>query len=572
MKSISTKLIFLLVFAVVVPLSLYGILSILTSRYYHFKAITEGNINVARRAAGEIDLYITNSIAILEALAQNIGRFHISETEQRLIVRNYILNFPQFQQISLIDIKGKEIITTHNNHLSDRSGDIAYQTAIRGNVYKSEVFISKNLAPSMIIALPVKRLNQIEGVVMAEINLIAMWNLVDSIKIGRKGYAYIISREGRLIAHGLGEGKVRVLSGGIIKPTDIVRGILKGEYPVGISRNFEGEKVISVGAPIPSSGWGIVIEEPVSEAYAPARQMTILLTALIIIFVGIAVILGSAGGRLYIIRPIRSLIDMTRKVASGDLDAKAAISTGDEFQEVGDAFDKMTVKLKKLQEEIRRNERISFMSKIAASLVHDLRHPIKNIENAGRLIMKMYDKGEARKTFQNILTRELSNINRFFDDILHLSRPLQLTPIPLNICDEMKSIIELFRGEAEKLGIEIATIFPDEAIMVRADKFSIERVFKNIIRNAFDVMPGGGVLEISIRSAPNAVDIVFRDTGPGIPADRIGDIFTGFTTTKGSGLGLGLAISRRIIDAHHGTISVESEVGKGTTICIRLPA
>ncbi len=144
-KSISTKLVFLLVIAVLAPLFLYGVLSILTSRHYNFKAVTDGNINTAKRAAGEIDLYVTNSIAILDALAQNLGRFHIPEDEQQLIIRNYTLNFPQFQQISLTDRAGMETLTTHNSPLRDRSGDIAYQTAIKGTVYKSEVFISRNL-------------------------------------------------------------------------------------------------------------------------------------------------------------------------------------------------------------------------------------------------------------------------------------------------------------------------------------------------------------------------------------------------------------------------------------------
>lgn len=571
MRSISTKLVFLLVIAVLAPLFFYGVLSILTSRHYNFKAVTDGNINTAKRAAGEIDLYVTNSITILDALAQNLGRFHIPKEEQKLIIRNYTLNFPQFQQIYLTDRGGMEILSTHNSLLRNRSGEIAYQTAIRGAVYKSEVFISKNLVPSMTIALPMKRLNKVEGAAIAEINLIAMWNLVDSIRIGKSGYAFVVSQEGRLIAHGLGEGKVRVLSGENMKSSGIVQGVLKGEYPAGIYKNIEGKKVIGVAAPIPSTGWGIVIEEPVSEAYASARQMTLLLTALIIIFVGAAVILGSAGGRIYIIQPLQSLIGMTRKIAGGDLDAKVAISTGDEFQEVGDAFNKMTAQLKILQEDIKRNERIAFMSKIAANLVHDLRHPIKNIENSSGLMMKMYDKEEVRRTFHDILTREFSNINRFFDDLLNLSRPLQLTPVSLNVCFELRSIIEMFKEEAEKKGIVIETICSNEAIEVKADKFSIERAFKNIIRNAIDVMPGGGTLGISVMSSQDSVDIEFRDSGPGIPADKIENLFTEFTTTKRSGLGLGLAISKRIIDAHNGTIQIESEVGKGTTVLIRLP-
>ena len=571
-KSLSTKLIILLIAAVLVPLSLYGALSIGTSRHYNFKVITEGNSNVARRAAAEIDLYVTNSIAILNALSQNIGRFNIPAHEQELILSNYVLNFPELRQIAITDREGGEIISTDGKSLENRSRDVAYQTAIKGEIYKSEVFISTNMAPSMTIAMPVKRLNTMEGVAIADISLIAMWRLVDSIKIGKSGYAFVVSGDGRLIAHGLGDGKVRVLSHENMKSLGIVNGVLQGRHSTGLSKNIEGTEVIGVAAPVPSLGWGIVIEEPLTEAYAPVRRMTILLALLIILFVAAASATGYAGNRRYILQPIRTLISATRRIAGGNFDEKVPIATGDELQEVGNAFNNMMYQLKILQEDIRRNERIAFMNKIAASLVHDLRHPIKNIESSSKLIMDNYDKEEHRNTFRRVVTREFSNINRFLEDLLELARPVHLNPIALNICSEIRGILEMFREETGKKGIEIATVFPDDSVGASADKFSIERVFKNIIRNAIDAMPAGGTLKISVSSTHDATAIEFRDTGCGIPQDKLENLFTEFTTTKRSGLGLGLAMSKRIIDAHNGTITVESEIGKGTAFTIRLPA
>src|SRR3990170_1536963 len=517
-KSLSTKLIILLITAVLVPLSLYGILSIGTSRHYNFKVITEGNSNVAKRAAEEIDLYVTNSIAILNALSQNIGRFNIPAHEQELILSNYVLNFPEIQEICITDSKGKKIISADGRSPDSRCDDIAYHAAIKGEIYKSEVFISKNMTPLMTIAMPIKRLNTIEGVAIADISLIAMWRLVDSIKIGESGYAFVVSGDGRLIAHGLGDGKVRVLSHENMKSLGIVKGVLQGRHSTGLYKNIEGTDVIGVAAPIPSLGWGIVIEEPLKEAYAPVRRMTVLLTLLIILFVASASAVGYAGGRRYILQPIRTLISATRRIAGGRLDEKVSMATGDELQEVGNSFNNMMYQLKILQEDIRRNERISFMNKIAASLVHDLRHPIKNIESSSRLIIDNYDKEEHRNTFQRIVTREFSNINRFLEDLLDLARPVHLNPIPLDICNEIRGILEMFREEAGKKGIEIATAFPEYSVRACADKFSIERVFKNIIRNAMDAMPSGGTLKISAASfAPDTIAIEFRDTGRGIP-------------------------------------------------------
>ncbi|HKZ72107.1 MAG TPA: cache domain-containing protein, partial [Nitrospirota bacterium] len=294
-KSLSTKLIILLITAVLVPLSLYGTLSIGTSRHYNFKIITEGNSNVAKRAAAEINLYVTNSIAILNALSQNIGRFNIPAHEQELILSNYVLNFPEIQEICITDSAGKKIISADGRSPDSRCDDIAYHAAIRGEIYKSEVFISTNMAPSMTIAMPIKRLNTVEGAAIADISLIAMWRLVDSIKIGESGYAFVISGDGQLIAHGLGDGKVRVLSHENMKSLEIVKGVLQGRHSTGLYKNIEGTEVIGVAAPIPSLGWGIVIEEPLTEAYAPVRRMTILLALLIILFVAAASATGYAG-------------------------------------------------------------------------------------------------------------------------------------------------------------------------------------------------------------------------------------------------------------------------------------
>ena len=552
-------------------MSIYGALSIWTSRHFNFKSVTEGNINVAKRAAGEINLYVTNSIAILNALAQNLGRFNIPEHEQRLMLSNYILNFPGLEKILIINETGKEVMSTDSILSIDRSQDIAYQTAMKGEVYKSDVFISENLTPSMTIAVPLKRLDTIIGAMIADINLVAMWNLVDSIRIGEKGYAFVVTGEGKLIAHGLGNGKVRVLRNEMVSVLSIVREVQRGKDIVDIYRNIDGDKVIGVAVPIPSMGWGIVIEEPLTEAYASARQMTLLLIILIVMFAVFVSILGFTGARRYIIQPIQTLIAATRRIADGDLDNTVIIKTGDEFQAVGDSFNKMTAQLKIFREEIRRNERIAFMNKIAAGLVHDLRHPVKNIENGSRLIMKMHDREEDRQAFNNIITRELGNISRFLDDLLNLSRPVKLTPVTLDICNEISSIADMFREEAADKGIIINKCFTDESVKVKVDKFSIERVIKNIIRNAIEAMADGGSLTISEGLYPDYVNIELRDTGSGIPPDKLENIFTEFTTTKGSGLGLGLAIANRIIAAHNGTLAIESEVGKGTAITIKLP-
>jgi nitrogen fixation/metabolism regulation signal transduction histidine kinase len=172
-----------------------------------------------------------------------------------------------------------------------------------------------------------------------------------------------------------------------------------------------------------------------------ARKMTYQLATLIITFVILMTIIGLWGGR-QIVGPIRDLIRGTRAVSRGDLSQRVQVNTRDEFSELGRSFNRMTEELVKLQEEIRRNERAVTFGRIASGLVHDLKHPIKSIENSSKLLLKMYNESHYRETFHKTVSREFSNINRFLDDLHNLTHPIPLKPIPLNIHKTIDEAIE----------------------------------------------------------------------------------------------------------------------------------
>ncbi|UCD70719.1 MAG: HAMP domain-containing protein [Syntrophobacterales bacterium] len=571
MKKISTKLIILLVSAALVPLVLFGIFSIMASRATTYRSISEGNLNVAKRAADQIELYVQNGTQILKGIAENISRTHLQTWQKETIIKNYVINFEQFHEIYLTDRKGVQVATTDlGAELKDKSKDRAVVTAMTGEVYRSEVYISDQLVPMMTISLPVVRLNEVDGAVVGVIDLIDMWNLVDSIRIGHKGFAFIISKEGMLIAHGRDDAKPSVIKSGNRRQWEIVKTVLSGKSGALTYRNERGEEVLGVCAPITSLGWGVVIEQPPHEAYAMARRMTYQLAILIIAFVILMTIIGLWGGR-QIVGPIRELIRGTRAISNGDLGQRVQVKTRDEFSELGESFNRMTGDLLKLQEEIRRNERAVTFGKIASGLFHDLKHPIKSIENSSRLLPKMYDDSHYRETFHRTVNREFANINRFLDDLHNLTHPIPLKSIPLNIHKIIDETIEGYRPEAERNGIRILRQFQRDSLRISADRFAIERVLKNLILNAIEAMPQGGDLVVKTKANGQLAEIEIGDTGCGIPKDRLGMIFEDYVTTKRKGLGLGLAISKKIVQDLNGTIEVESEPGKGTTFTLKFP-
>jgi signal transduction histidine kinase len=571
MKKISTKLIILLVSAALIPLVLFGIVSIIASRAATYRSVSEGNLNVAMRAADQIELYVQNGTQILKGIAENVSRTHLEPWQKETIIRNYVINFEQFHQIYLTDRKGTQIATTAlGTEPTDRSKDPAVLTAMRGEVYRSGVYISDQLVPMVTIAHPIILRNEADGAVVGVIDLIEMWNLVDGIRIGEQGFAFVISKEGMLIAHGRDGAKPNVIKRENRRQWEIVKTVLSGRSAVSTYTDERGEEVLGVGAPIKSLGWGVIIEQPTKEAYATVRTMTYQLVALIITFVILMSIIGLWGGK-QIVGPIRELIRGTRAVSRGDLSQRVEVRTKDEFSELGRSFNRMTEELFKLQEEIRRNERAITFGKIASGLVHDLKHPIKSIENSSRLLLKMFDEPNYRETFRKTVSREFANINRFLDDLHNLTHPIPLKPVPLNIHKTIEEAIEGYGPEAERNGVRISREFQGNSLRISVDRFAIERVLKNLILNAIEAMPHGGDLMVKTKARGQRFQIEIQDAGCGIPKERLGTIFEDYVTTKRKGLGLGLAISKKIVEDLNGTIEVESKPGRGTTVTLKFP-
>jgi signal transduction histidine kinase len=586
-NKVSTKLILLLILTALVPLTLFGGMAVWTARETARSIVAEENLLVARRAAHEIEQYITNSIMILDALAQNLAKTDLKPWQKERMVRNYTLQFEQFQSIELTDREGRPAATSQLDvGIKDPSQKAAIRTALSGQVYQSEVFISPNFTPDMIVAVPLKILGDVQGAVVAELNLIEMWRLVDGIRIGQEGYAMVVSKDGRLIAHGLGSAKEQVLRHERIS-YPIVQAALNGDALAEVYRDDHKIEKIGVSAPIPGLGWGLVIEQPTREAYAASIRLTHQLTILVLVFLLLMILIGMVGGRRSVVTPIRELIRGIREVGGGNLAKKVKILTRDEFLELGDAFNAMTERLSVLEENIRRNERAVLLGRIASGLVHDLKHPIKNLENSSSLIIQKYDDPKMRDVYQSVVKRELANLNRFLENLLHLSRPTPIQPVALGLAPFFEEFLEAFRMDPRcvieradggsmdqvtdgKVRISVQIDPPD--LKIRADRFALERVIKNLIINAIEAMPNGGKLLISARSVPpNLTEISVSDNGSGIPPERLNNLFEDYTTTKRKGLGLGLATCKKIVEEHKATLEVQSRLDHGTTFILRFP-
>ena len=206
--------------------------------------------------------------------------------------------------------------------------------------------------------------------------------------------------------------------------------------------------------------------------------------------------------------------------------------------------------------------------RIAAGLVHDISHPIQNIGNSCKLILKLGDDAEYRETFQRTVTREFASIKRVLADLRNLAQPMPLEKFPVEINRVIKDTVDAMEPLAATAGLTLESRLTDRPLYVEGDLFALGRVYRNLIVNAIEATSPGGSVRVETEDLGGRVRIAVSDTGLGIPPDRLGAIFEDFNTTKRRGLGLGLAISRKIVEQLDGTISVTSKVGAGATFVI----
>jgi signal transduction histidine kinase len=570
-RHIATRFALLVGVAAVVPLLGYGAVSLLSLQRGTRDSIITGNANVATRAAEEIRRYVVSNAALLKALSADLQNTGLERGQQDQILKNYVLEFREFREITLFDESGAPVVSSR---IGKPRITIPKDAApVVEGVTMSPIRVDEDQLPTSIFAIHLKRLNQPAGWLAGEFSLEEMWRMVDRIRIGEHGYAMVIAPGGELIAHGDPDKKALVAQMRNMTAHPLVAAIRgKGdESPASLEYTDEGRKNLGVATKIASLGWTVAVEQPTTEAYANAtqlqRQLVVAISAALLVMIAVGYLFGRS-----FINPILELKRATHAVAAGHLSTRVDITTGDEFTELGDAFNTMADRLVQLQEDVKRQERHAMFGRVAAGLVHDLSHPIQNIGNSTRLLLRDDVDLESREMFRRTIERELETLKRFMDDLRNVVKPKPIERFAMEINQSVSEIVDAMRPEGERNAVKVETQYAEGPLVIEGDRFALGRVYRNLITNAIQATAAGGSVTIATARVGDQVQIKVSDTGSGIPADRLSQIFDDFVTTKRRGLGLGLAISKRIVEQLDGTIVVESEVGRGTSFTLRFPA
>jgi len=281
--------------------------------------------------------------------------------------------------------------------------------------------------------------------------------------------------------------------------------------------------------------------------------------------------------------PIKGLARASRELAQGNLDAKVKNVTHDELGELADSFNAMAAALRdrdqKLKEyakkKIMESERLALIGQLSANVAHEINNPLQGIVTYASLALERQTFDEkSRSNIQKIVT-QANRCRDIIRGLLDFSRHKNPDKALCNINTLLTGCISLIENQAIFHNIEITSNLDPSLPMIIVDPSQVERVFLNLIINAAEAMEGSGKLTITttMNAKTRCIDVDVKDTGPGITDENLEKIFDPFFTTKetGHGVGLGLAISHGIVNEHGGSLTVETELGKGTTFTVSLP-
>ena len=345
----------------------------------------------------------------------------------------------------------------------------------------------------------------------------------------------------------------------------------------------------------------VISLEDIDHKLADIRRSAMLLAS-----AGILVLAASVSlfARWLVVRPVAALVDGTHRVTRGDLEHEIKVPRTDELGILASSFNDMTRSLKTARAELReladsleqqvdertgqlkaaqtqliQSEKLSSLGKLAASIAHEINNPLSGILVYAKLMIRMQEDGDFSEksreaTLKNLrlVQRETERCSAIVRNLLDFARQRPLALKHIDLVAAASESLSLVEHQLSMQGIALVKQLGPPAI-VEADFGQLRQAFLNIALNASDAMARGGTLTVTSRSIPGerAVEIVFEDTGVGIPPDHLTKILDPFFTTKEKGTGLGLSVVYGIVERHKGKLDIQSQVGKGTRVTIRLP-
>jgi signal transduction histidine kinase len=491
-------------------IAIVGILALQILSVRSERASQEALHAIAEQAGRRLAAYVAQQKQLLRALTGAVA----GVPDQARKLAQAPLDAPSLGKVAMIDAQSPaaKLPRLTPTQLAD---------ALRGKEVSSGLYAKDDLTLAMDVCVPAPGASG--QAVCAMLDLFELQREVQRIRVGETGFALAFDADGRLFAAGAGQLRANVVSGEPVAESVFAQQLHAGKTPPTRFKGGLGEEVVAGWERLTDPPWAIVVEQPTREAFRAGRLALAALGAIALLALGAAMGVG---------------IDQSRKVLT-------ALEIGERWRTAG---------------------------RIASGITHDLGHRVAILQATAAL-------AEANDPVYMPLIRdnlrdEVATLKKFVSDFADLSREVDTTQfVPMDLNAFADSVCRAAAPFANKAGIQITVKSTPDPLWVRGDRYLLERAALNLLSNAVEASPSGAEVVVELNHRDAVATLSVGDRGPGISSDRIPRIFDAFRSTKKTGahVGLGLPNVRRIIDAHGGSVSVDSTPGRGSIFIIVLP-
>ena len=550
-RSLNRNIILIIIVVSVIPLIIVS-----STIYFQFRASYHEKVydhlrELVNSHAQNIDLFLQEKLSDIRFLSDSHGR---DKLENESILKERLATLQKgfgrdFVDLGIINAAGKQIAYAGPFKLAraDYSDAEWFRKAIQSEFFISDVFLGLRGLPHFIIAV---RNGDEDGrwILRATIDFVRFTTLVENIRLGQTGFAFILNKKAELQTTPLLKPSAGMIASKSIYAEFLAKpSVSPGEVRVAIKSDSAQKENLYIAAFLKKGDWLLVYQQRMADAFADLDK-TFMITTVLMFF-------GLVG---IIIMAFTLSQTVVRRVAKADsekqLMSKKVVETG----------------------------KLASVGELAAGIAHEINNPVAiMVEEAGWMGDLMeeitFDDSENQAEFERAI-KQIQTQGRRCKEITHkllsFARKTDATIHDVNIKELLEELVALSSQRAKYSMVEIRTDFQENLPSLRVSTSELQQVFFNLINNAIDAMDrDGGTLTISSHRSENNLVIKVSDTGKGIPEANLDRIFDPFFTTKpvGKGTGLGLSICYGIMEKMGGKVEVESAVGSRTTFIITIP-
>jgi signal transduction histidine kinase len=623
MTTFRQKIIAFLIIAATFPVLLLGLLSIKTYQKEMVVRIDELNARSATLTASQISDFLNDVKRSLQLSAQLIPFDSFGKEDLSDALKIPYRQFDFINIAALFDADGRKLtapayeenpnmldgLEKHESIIATEFDEFTRnvpfaEASAQGFAFGSPYYSPRLKTPRMAVAVSLPNTNGQGWILAAEISLRDLARKVRRIRPAFRGESYIVDQEGRVIYHD-DESLMRLRASltflGIVADGISRKASLTKRYT---ARN--GTEMVGAYSPIAESGWGLVVSQPMDEAFASVKKMRN--TTAIWVLIGLtAAVLGGIILSLGLSAPIRALAEYAGRITEGKLGERIDIKAHGEIAQLAAAFNRMssalqssfdtiveqkeeiarwneelqarvkerTRELREAEEQIIRSEKMAAVAELSAGMAHEINNPLTSVLGFSQLMLRQTEPDHKFNQYLNAISNGAKRIRTIVDDMLRFSRGSEnadFTQVDLNLI--IKSAHHLVMRQLSERRIQSEMSLKESLPMVQGDLAELQQVFIHLFNNAKNAMPNGGILKVVTEEVEGgAVKVLVVDSGVGIKEENLSKIFNPFFTTKDEWgkTGVGLSVVDRIVREHNGKISVVSKQGQGATFSVYLP-